>query len=231
MSRRPMAAVGPRLVLGLGVAGLALVGSTLAACAKTTGTGGLGAVPAVTAPVGTASSPSAPATAAPSDTPTSTPTTTPVSATPCTVKQVKVSVVDPDDGAAGTIVQRFVLTNASTQKCWMNKTPFVAPYGPLKQGSTTVEATLEVPVGPIPSNFGQLGAAGGKQTLSPGGKAVFFLKWSQVPTGNETSCPQADGFDFRPPNDPSTDNQALVPYAFTPCDLQVSQVLPSSVGP
>src|SRR5262245_61432094 len=158
-----MAAVGPRLVLGLAVAGLALVGSSLAACPKTTGTGGLGAVPAASAPVGTASSPSAPTTDAPAESP-STPAP-PASATPCTVKQVKVSVVDPDDGAAGTIIQRFVLTNTSTKKCWMNKTPFVAPYGPLKQGSTTVEATLEVTVTSIQSNIGQLGAAGRKEVL------------------------------------------------------------------
>jgi hypothetical protein len=112
----------------------------------------------------------------------------------------------------------------------MNKYPFVSAYGLLQQGSTKVEATLDVSVGTIPANFGQLGAAGGLQTLPHNGKAVFFLKWSQIPTGSETSCPQADGFDFRPPNDPSTSDQELVPYSFTPCDIQVSQVFSASTG-
>jgi hypothetical protein len=135
-------------------------------------------------------------------------------------------------GAAGTIVQRFKVTNTGSVACTMDKAPFLSPYGLMTQGGSKVEANLTIAVDPIPSNFGALGAAGGVQTVPPGDYAVFFLKWSQVPVGNTNTCQNADGFDFRSAGDADTNDQALVAYKFAPCgtDVQVSQMFDKSVG-
>jgi Protein of unknown function (DUF4232) len=213
--------------------GLTAVVGLLAGCLHTTATGAgrfAGApsgLPAVSAP---SSSPTLPA-SAPGGSPTSTgggaPTAPNIAG--CTVRHVKVTHPDPSQGAAGTIVQRFVMTNTGTQPCTMDRYPFISAYGPTTQGGTKVEATLNVPVGTIPPTFGQFGKAGGEQTIAPSGVAVFFMKWSQVPTGDAASCPQADGFDFRPPNDAQPNDQELITYGFTPCEIEVSQVFASSM--
>src|SRR5262249_56054781 len=115
----------------------------------------------------------------------------------CRAREIKVTHPDRSQGAAGTIVQRFVMTNTGPQACTMDRYPFVSPYGPTNQGGTNVEATVNVPVGTIPPTFGQFGSAGGEQTIAPSGEAVFFMKWSQVPTGGAASWPQAYGVGFR----------------------------------
>jgi hypothetical protein len=57
---------------------------------------------------------------------------------------------------------------------------------------------------------------------------VFFLKWSDVPVGT-TPCDDADGFDFRPPQ--QTSGNKPVSFKFTVCggSVQVSQMLAPSV--
>ncbi|MEV8097203.1 DUF4232 domain-containing protein [Kitasatospora sp. NPDC085879] len=131
--------------------------------------------------------------------------------------------VSSSDGAAGTMVQRFVLTNVSAAPCSLTGRPTVVPYAPA--GSPA----LSVAVGAIPAGFGGLGGSGGTLVLAPGGTAAFFLKWSNVPTG-DAPCPKAAGFAFRAPLDPLADADKKVPFAFQPCGaLQVSQVLPASV--
>ncbi|WP_030275427.1 DUF4232 domain-containing protein [Streptomyces sp. NRRL B-24484] len=128
------------------------------------------------------------------------------------------------DGAAGTMVQRFVLTNVSSAACSLTGRPTLAPYAP--PGAPA----LSVAVGAIPAGFGGLGGSGGTLVLAPGGTAAFFLKWSNVPTG-DAPCPKAAGFAFRAPLDPLADADKKVPFAFQPCGgaAQVSQVLPASV--
>lgn len=128
------------------------------------------------------------------------------------------------DGAAGTMVQRFVLTNVSSAPCSLTGRPTLAPYAP--PGAPA----LSVAVGAIPAGFGGLGGSGGTLVLAPGGTAAFFLKWSNVPTG-DAPCPKAAGFAFRAPLDPLADADKKVPFAFQPCggSVQVSQVLPASV--
>ncbi len=137
----------------------------------------------------------------------------------CQGSDVKVTK-STNSGAAGTIVQRFIITNTGTLACSMEGNPVVK-----------VEPSLSVDVKPIPAAFGPLGASGGKQMLAVGDTAIFFLKWSQIPAGSDP-CPQADGFDFRPPQDQSVNNNQLVSLSFTPCDgeVQVSDVLPPTVG-
>ncbi|MEV6205510.1 DUF4232 domain-containing protein [Kitasatospora sp. NPDC051914] len=127
------------------------------------------------------------------------------------------------DGAAGTMVQRFVLTNTSTAPCSLQGRPSVAPYAP------TGQPALAVTVGAIPAGFGNLGGGGSTLLLAPGATAAFFLKWSNVPVG-DGPCPKAAGFAFRAPLDPLADPDKKVPFAFQPCggSIQVSPVLPAS---
>ena len=213
------------------VVGLAAMAGLLAGCLRTTvaGSGGLAGTPSGLPAVSDAPSSSAePSTGGPPSSSGGSASTAPT-ANGCTAPHIKVTHLDPSEGAAGTIVQRFVMTNTGTQACTMDRYPFVSPYGPTNQGGTMVEATLNVPVGTIPPTFGQFGNAGGEQTIAPSGEAVFFMMWSQVPAGGAASCPQADGFDFRPPNDPQASEQELITYGFTPCEIEVSQVFASSV--
>ena len=213
-----------RTLIAVGVAGVAL--TALAACASsTTGTSGLSSAstPASTAP----STPSPP-----SPTPTTAPpSSAPAAAAACKTGDVSVTV-SSGQGAAGTQVQRFIVTNTSSSPCTMSKYPFVSPYGLQTQGSSKAEATLDdIKVGHIASDFGDLGGDGGVRTLAPNGTTVFFLKWSDVPVGNNP-CDNADGFDFRPPQDQSSDDNKLVSYKFTTCGgaLEVSQMLSPSIG-
>lgn len=230
------------------VAGLALAASALLAGCTTTAArppasalGSLTPTPSVTVtiptpPPGTAPSqtvtvePSAPAGSGTPATPPAAPPATPSSgpAGPaCTTADVRVTD-EGESGAAGTEVETFSVVNAGSGPCEMYQWPFISLYGPQKQGTTTVEATLSTSVGHIPGTFGSLGASGGVLGLAPGDGATFYLKWSQIPSQSNDTCLKVDGFDFRPPQDTSVDDNLMVPVTFTECSdsTQVSQVLP-----
>jgi hypothetical protein len=161
-------------------------------------------------------------------TPTTSPTTTTAALQACATNGVSVAS-SLMEGAAGTLVQRFAVTNSGSAPCSMNGEPFISPYGPQPQGGGQVEANLPVTVSPIPAGFGDLGGAGGQIVVAPGGTAVFFLKWSDV-VSSTAACYQGDGFDFRTPQ--SADS-VLVKFSFpgSICGgtLYVSQILSSSV--
>jgi uncharacterized protein DUF4232 len=226
-------AVDRRIPGWIGCAALAMA---LAACGlnshDNTPNTGLGKVVTVTATPSSATTPPSPS-AHTTPKPVLTPPTTHVTLVvqPCKATQTKVTA-DSQQGAAGTIVQRFKVANTGSVTCTMDKNPFLSPYGLMIQGGSKVEANLNIAVAAIPSNFGALGAVGGVQTVQPGDYAVFFLKWSQVPVGNTNTCQNADGFDFRPAGDPDTNDQVLVAFKFAPCgtDVQVSQMFDKSVG-
>ncbi|WP_405014738.1 DUF4232 domain-containing protein [Kitasatospora sp. NBC_01539] len=128
------------------------------------------------------------------------------------------------DGAAGTMVQRFVVKNVSAAACSMDGRPTFVPYGP------PAAPELPLTVGAIPAGFGDLGQEGGTIVLAPGQSAAFFVKWSNVPVG-DAPCPKAAGFVFRAPVDPLADADKKVPFAFQPCGgtVQVSEILPATV--
>jgi hypothetical protein len=132
-------------------------------------------------------------------------------------------------GAAGTLVQRFVVTNSGAAACTMNGEPFISPYGPQPQGGGQVEANLPITVSPIPAGFGDLGGPGGQIVVAPGAAAAFFLKWSDV-VSSTAPCYQGDGFDFRTPQSVAS---VLVTFSFSGgiCGgtLDVSQILAASV--
>jgi hypothetical protein len=177
---------------------------------------------------GCSSSAAKPAT---SSTTTSAPTTTTTAAASQACKSSQVAVTaSTSQGAAGTLVQRFLVTNNGSARCTMNGVPFISPYGPQPQGGSEVEANLPVNVRPISADSGAIGAAGTLINVSAGQSAVFFLKWSDV--ASSAPCHKADGFDFRTPQ-AAMDDQKLVTFSFSGgiCGgtLSVSRILPSSV--
>jgi uncharacterized protein DUF4232 len=217
------------LVAGV-VAGTVLALAGCASSKQVTGASGIESVPTSSAP---SPKPAAPTpTVAPTPTPAPSPSSSVAKlAKACTVGEVSVKP-STGQGAAGTQVQRFIVKNTASAPCTMAKYPFISPYGLVMQGKSKVEATLvNIKVTPIASDFGDLGAAGGIRTLAPGDTSVFFLKWSDVPVGSNP-CDDADGFDFRPPQDSSINDNKTVPLTFTVCggSVQVSQMLSPSVG-
>ena len=63
--------------------------------------------------------------------------------------------------AVAAAVERFLMTNTSGVTCTVQSYPGISPYGPMKQGGSTVQANLTINVEPISSAFGDLGGAGG----------------------------------------------------------------------
>ena len=149
----------------------------------------------------------------------------------CTNLHLKVRT-STSEGAAGTLVNRFVVTNMGAHTCSLYGHPGISPYGKAQQGGSTVEANLPgITVDHIPAGFGDLGGAATHVLVPPAGTAVFFIKSSDVPVGNGP-CPKADGFAFTAPPASSWDASPTVVYAFQPCGghLSVSAILPSTVG-
>ena len=147
---------------------------------------------------------------------------------PCLTGNVKVTA-SGSNGAAGTQVERFLIKNTGSASCTLQSYPGFSIYGPMPQGGSTVEANLPLTVQPIPAGFGDLGGPGGLVTLTPGGTAAFFVKWSDVPTGS-SACPTGDGFSFATPTDGA--HQTLVTFSFgAVCGTTVydSQIFPPSV--
>jgi hypothetical protein len=203
----------------------------LAGCkssAQVTGSAGVTQInPAPSTPITTAPA-SKPA---PAVTVTVTATAKPVSVKPCKVADLSIKV-GGNSGAAGTLVQLFTVKNKSSVTCTMNKYPGISPFGLQSQGSSKVQANFDWKVDPIPSGDQQIGAVGGLQTLAPGGTAIFFLKWSQVPVG-DGKCGDASGFEFQAPQYLGTAGDYLeVDFNYTACgeELQVSQVMSPSAG-
>ncbi len=135
------------------------------------------------------------------------------------------------EGAAGTLVNRFVITNKGAHTCSLYGHPGISPYGKAQQGGSTVEANLPgITVDHIAAGFGDLGGVATHVLVPPAGTAVFFVKSSDVPVGN-VPCPKADGFAFTAPPASSWDASPMVVYAFQPCGghLSVSAILPPTV--
>jgi hypothetical protein len=125
--------------------------------------------------------------------------------------------------AAGHIVVTYGLSNTSAAACTLFGYPAVGmadasgrtlPSQVSHGGSYTFVAEMPTTV-----------------TLSPGARASFFLGYSDVPTGNETSCPQSAQVYITPPGD--TGRVALADR-IAPCGngaMTVSPVHPGVAPP
>ncbi len=122
-------------------------------------------------------------------------------------------------GAAGTISGFVTVTNTGTSTCTTLGYPTMALLG--SSGTaimTTVVDGLSVQVS------AQANAAPTTVTIAPGAKAQFAYQYSDVPTGNETSCPMSASAEVTVPG--ATTASPNFALAISPCDNGTIRVSP-----
>ncbi len=139
-----------------------------------------------------AGTPTTATTASPGSTSTSSTTTSSVPAgVACAARDLAAKVVG-SQGAAGTFELTFALHNTSTLSCPMEG----YPGAQLLDASGTELATHVVSGG----NYQFTNFAPAPVVLGAGATAYFNLAYSDVPTGNETTCPTATQVEVTPPH-------------------------------
>ena len=127
-------------------------------------------------------------------------------------------------GAAGTITGVITVTNSGTSTCNTSGYPKVT----LLSGSSapltvTMVNGLSVTLSP-PAN-----GAPSPVAVAPSSTAQFAYQYSDVPTGNETSCPTSETAAVTLPG--ATMSSSLFPLSIAPCSngtIRVSPVYPTS---
>ncbi len=135
----------------------------------------------------------APTTAATTPSPATSTSTTSGSAVPggCTAPHLAATVVG-QQGAAGTQEVTVALRNSSEAACGLSGYPGLQ----LVSGSGSALPTNVVRGGA----YGFTNMAPAPTMLQPGQSAYFNLGYSDVPTGNETTCPSSATVEVTPPN-------------------------------
>jgi hypothetical protein len=155
-----------------------------------------------------------------STTSTSTTTSAPASTT-CQASQLSLSA-QLGNGAAGQIEQNISMRNTSSTSCTLSGYPGMQLYDSSQN--------------PIPTNvvrgmqnFGTPAANSPAElvTLLPGALASFTVHYSDVPVGNETSCPTSASAHVTPPNDTTS---ATVSLQIAPCNGGTVHVSPVYAG-
>lgn len=111
-------------------------------------------------------------------------------------------------GAAGTIETTFGFRNTSNSSCTLSGFPgaeMLDSSGKPLATQTTVRG----------GNYSFTNFPAARVTLAPGTTAYFNLGYSDVPTGNETSCPSSAELEVTPPNDYT---QLTVAFQATACN-------------
>jgi hypothetical protein len=146
--------------------------------------------------------------------PTTTTTAGSASTTTCGVGQLVLSVVG-SNGAAGTIETTFALKHPSGSPCTLGGYP-----GALMLDSSGKPITTLVVRG---GGYAFTNMPATKVSLSAGDSAYFNLGYSDVPTGNASSCPSSAQLEVTPPNDTS---QLVVSFNATVCNNGTLTVSP-----
>jgi hypothetical protein len=118
--------------------------------------------------------------------PASTTTSTTVATTAACTGADLVGTIGPGQGAAGTVYATATLTNDTSVSCSIDGWPTLA----LLAGSKSLDATTD----DSSSAFASLGgvpASPAPATIAPGGQVLFALAFTDVPTGTQSSCPNA----------------------------------------
>jgi hypothetical protein len=161
-------------------------------------------------------------TVAPTTTSTVPPAPTTTSTLPadyCQVSGLHASV-EGTQGAAGTIEVTFRLTNSSPSTCVMWGYPGALMLG---QGGTPITTVVK-----RGGSLSFLNISVTTVSVPAGGSGFFNLGYSDVTTGDESSCPTSKSLEITPPNDTQ---QLIVPVAIQACDgglLSVSPVFGAS---
>lgn len=148
------------------------------------------------------------------------PTTTGAGGTGCGFSQLTVS--SSSQGAAGHIGVVVVFTNKSATTCTLTGYPGVA--GLNSSGQQAVQATR------TPSGYmgGISGTTPPTVTLAPGGTASALIEGSDVPQGNESSCPTYPSLLITPPN---TTQSVTISQSMPGCaEIQVHPVVAGPGG-
>ena len=181
-------------VRGIGlVAGLAIGGAALGACSSGSSSSSTTAGPTSTSGIPSTSS-STPA-----------PSTTSTGPTRCATAGLVGSIVG-SNGAAGTIETTVGLRSTATTRCILGGYPGLQMLGP---GGATLPTNVV-----RKGNYSFTSMAPTTVTLSSGQSAYFNIGYSDVPVGNETSCPTSASLEVTPPN--ATD-QLVITATLSPC--------------
>jgi hypothetical protein len=122
-------------------------------------------------------------------------------------------------GAAGTITGFVTVTNTGTSTCTTLGYPTMALFGSTGSAITvTIVDGLSVQVSP------QANAAPSTVTIAPAAKAQFAYQYSDVPTGNETTCPTSVTASVTVPG--ATVASPNFPLSVAPCNNGTIRVSP-----
>lgn len=122
-------------------------------------------------------------------------------------------------GAAGTITGVVTVTNTGTTPCTVDGYPTVALYsGSGAPLTVTMMNGLTVSVSP------QAGAPPSSVTIAPSATAQFAYQISDVPVGNETSCPTSEQATTTMPG--ASASSPYFPLAIGPCNNGTIRVSP-----
>lgn len=162
---------------------------------------------------------------------TATPAATPLPAAPgpaapgrCTVSSLAVGGRSLGV-ATGNVYGAVVLTNASRQACWLYGFPGLLMLDASGRALPTRVVRIDGPtfpgISPVPTRV----------VLAPGTAAHFYMHYSDVPYGGETTCPEARTLLVTPPEET---HQLRVQDGLAPCGggtIDVSPVLaPGTTG-
>lgn len=139
----------------------------------------------------------------------------------CLVPKLVGSVVG-GSGAAGTIETTFALKSTATTTCVLGGYPGLQ----MLSSSGTPLPTKVVRRG----SYSFTSMAPTTVTVAPGGSVEFNVGYSDVPVGNETSCPSSKSIEITPPN---AYDHLVIAATLSPCGggtLVVSPVF-SPTGP
>jgi hypothetical protein len=173
----------------------------------------------------TSTGPTTTASTAPSKTTTSSgPSSTSTSSTSaglsrCATAKLAGSVVG-GSGAAGTIETTVGLRNTASTSCTLGGYPGLQLLG---TGGATLPTTVV-----RKGNYPFTAMAPTTVTLAPGQSANFNIGYSDVPVGNQTSCPTSVSLQITPPN---AYDHLVITASLGPCGngtMTVSPVFPAT---
>jgi hypothetical protein len=122
-------------------------------------------------------------------------------------------------GAAGTITGFITVTNTGSSTCTTQGYPTVGLHG-----SAGTPLTVTIVDGLSVNVSTQANAAPSTVTIAPAGTAQFAYQYSDVPTGNETTCPTSATAEVTVPGATvASPNFAL---AIAPCNSGTIRVSP-----
>jgi Protein of unknown function (DUF4232) len=187
--------------------------------------GGVGLAACSSGPSSTSTGPTTTASTAPSKTTTSSgPSSTSTSSTSaglsrCATAKLAGSVVG-GSGAAGTIETTVGLRNTASTSCTLGGYPGLQLLG---TGGATLPTTVV-----RKGNYPFTAMAPTTVTLAPGQSANFNIGYSDVPVGNQTSCPTSVSLQITPPN---AYDHLVITASLGPCGngtMTVSPVFPAT---